>query len=231
MGKRFLVVTKNSAGSIEFHPMKQWLRDHVALIPGKQYRPEQTSRQWLSFLRKSGWQASELEEEVRLVPPELAEDATSLAVIGTPNDDVTEDEEDEAAEFGFEFERQLRDFLANNLGRIPVASKGLRMYKDASGRSGVEYPTEVGPIDILAVDQDGNFVVFELKNSRGPDRTMGQLLRYMGWIRRKMAGEKQVFGVIVAREMDEKLKFAALEVPKVSLMEYEIDFKLKSVAV
>jgi hypothetical protein len=38
---------------------------------------------------------------------------------------------------------------------------------------------------------------------------------------------KDVRGVIVATAMDEKLKYAALVVPGITLLEYEIDFKLR----
>lgn len=89
-----------------------------------------------------------------------------------------------------------------------------------SHRKGIKYQTDVGPIDILAVDEDGNFVVFELKLSRGPDGAMGQLLRYMGWVM------KALDGVIVAKDMDTKLMHASLPVPNVSLLEYDVDFRL-----
>ena len=34
-------------------------------------------------------------------------------------------------------------------------------------------------------------------------------------------------GVIVAKSMDDKSRYAALRVPNVTLLEYEIDFKLR----
>jgi hypothetical protein len=45
---------------------------------------------------------------------------------------------------------------------------------------------------------------------------MGQLLRYMGWVKKTLAGERQVYGVIVAKQMDDKLRYAALPVPNVT---------------
>jgi hypothetical protein len=57
---------------------------------------------------------------------------------------------------------------------------------------------------------------------------MGQLLRYMGWVKKTLAGPHEVHGVIVAKDMDQKLQFAALPVPNVSLLEYEIDFRLRA---
>ncbi len=50
----------------------------------------------------------------------------------------------------------------------------------------------------------------------------------MGWVKKILAGQHEVYGIIVARDMDEKLQFAALPVPNVSLLEYEIDFRLRA---
>lgn len=80
--------------------------------------------------------------------------------------------------FLFPLEANLRDFLIKNLHT--VKNHKLNLYKDDNDRDGREYPTSVGPIDILAIDSEGNFVVFELKLSRGADKALGQLLRYMG---------------------------------------------------
>lgn len=129
----------------------------------------------------------------------------------------------------FPLEKQLRDFIAGNIQSIAVNCEELQLYVDENGRDGVEYPTGVGPIDILAKDKYGNFVVFELKLRRGPDRAIGQLLRYMGWIKQNLAQTTNVKGVIVAQTVDEKLKFAASIVIDVSLFEYELSFQVNPV--
>ena len=69
--------------------------------------------------------------------------------------------------------------------------------------------------------------MFELKLGRGPDKVMGQLLRYMGWVQRNLANEKTVYGVIVAKSIDDNLQYASVPVPHVFTLEYEIDFKLR----
>lgn len=130
----------------------------------------------------------------------------------------------------FALECHLRDFLARNLNTVPIKGQTLKLYADQDSRDGVEYPTDVGPIDILAVDAAGNFFVLELKVNRGPDRTVGQTLRYMGWVTKHLAAGKKVNGVIVAGNIDEKLKYAASMVPNVSLLEYKLRFELSSVA-
>jgi len=139
-----------------------------------------------------------------------------------------EQQEPELEPHQFAMEAHLRDFLAKHL---EVVEKGLTLYRDASGREGIEYPTEIGPIDILAKDKDGNFVAFELKVSRGPDRTIGQIMRYMGWVRRHLSNNRDVRGIIVAQTMDEGLKYAASENQKIKLLQYELSFKLAPVEV
>jgi len=124
----------------------------------------------------------------------------------------------------FPVETLLRDFLARNLQFI---EEGLSLFRDASGREGIEYPTDTGPIDLLAMDKNGDLIVFELKVSRGPDRALGQLMRYMGWVRSQLAGAKDVKGVIVAGKIDDGLKLAASENPKIKLLEYDLSFKVK----
>jgi hypothetical protein len=129
----------------------------------------------------------------------------------------------------FALEGQLRDFIIANLSRVSVGGTRLHLFRDTSGRSGREYQTAVGFIDILAVDDAGNFFVFELKLDRGPDRTLGQLTRYMGWVTANLAEGREVHGVIVARSIDAKLRYAAGVVPGVVLLEYDIDFRLREV--
>ena len=126
----------------------------------------------------------------------------------------------------FALEAQLRDFLASNLASIPVDGKMLRLFVDAEGRDGVEYPSGVGPIDILAVDGAGDFFVLELKRADSSDRAVGQLARYMGWIGQTIGAGRQVFGVIVSQTVSSNLRYAASIIPNVRLFEYRVNFQL-----
>jgi hypothetical protein len=103
----------------------------------------------------------------------------------------------------------------------------LQLYVDAAGRSGVEYPTDAGVIDILATTGERQFVVFELKPDRGPDRALGQLARYMGWVRLTFPDAHGVSGVLVARTINDRLRYAAAVMPNVSPMEYEVRFEVR----
>ena len=58
---------------------------------------------------------------------------------------------------------------------------------------------------------------------------MGQISRYMGWVKTNLAEDKGVKGVIVAKKVDEKLKYASSIIPDLSLFEYELNFKIQEV--
>lgn len=143
--------------------------------------------------------------------------------------DNTEIEDRNEQDYVFPLEAHLRDFLAQNIETIDVDNKKLSLYIDEDGVDGVEYRTGVGYIDILAVDEDGDFVVLELKLSRGNDATLGQILRYMGWIDRNIAQGKKVKGIIVAQSIDEKLRYAVSQVKNVKLFEYKVQFSVQKV--
>src|SRR5207302_1329347 len=137
-----------------------WFRAHPEEIPTGVATNQRTSWQIRSDLKKQGWDVTETQEEVRLLPPEVIGDADIISVVGESDEDEVGDVQEEPS---FALESHLRDFIAQNISTLPLGQKKLRLYVDESGRRGVEYPTAVGPIDILAVDDDGTFYVFELK--------------------------------------------------------------------
>ena len=152
--------------------------------------------------------------------------ANSIAV----TDDLAEEttEEDDLGSRKFAFERDLQNYLVQNLGLL---EPGLNLYEDEDSQfTGVEFPAGQRYIDILAVGTDGAYVVIETKVSRAYDRVVGQILRYMGWIKENLAGEASVRGIIVASEISEDLILATSSVENIRLVEYEISFSLKSVS-
>jgi RecB family endonuclease NucS len=161
--------------------------------------------------------------EVRLSPPgTVGAEAVVDSVLGQEAA-----EEGETARASFALEYQLRDFIAQNLSTIMVEGRHLQLYVDPAGRDGIEFPLSVGPIDIVAVDDSGGFVVFELKRAHSPDHAIGQLTRYMGWVRQTIGKGRDVRGIIVAKDIGNNLRYAASVVPNVSLFEYEVEFHLK----
>jgi endonuclease len=138
------------------------------------------------------------------------------------------DKEAPAGTQEFAYEKDLRNYLGLNLHLI---ENGLHLYEDEDREfNGIEFPVGGRLIDILAVDMDGGFVVVELKVSRGYDRVIGQLLRYMAWIANNLANGKRVRGVIVASEISDDLKLATSLVKDVALWQYKISFQLNRVA-
>lgn len=128
----------------------------------------------------------------------------------------------------FVLEKYLEDFIVSNWSKLDFGEK-LTLYEDADGNSGQQYYAEgVGYIDILALDKNNNFVVIELKKGRKNDEVVGQVLRYIGWVRRHLATKGQdVRGLVIVGEKNQKLEYALEEISsKVQVKRYSINFKL-----
>jgi endonuclease len=146
--------------------------------------------------------------------------------VPSPGDDHDQGEPQGPSEFAYESD--LRDFLAKNLS---IIEPGLQLYQE-EGITGVEFPAGGRFIDILAVDTEKRLVVIELKVSRGYDRVVGQLLRYMAWIEKNHAEPGQrVRGIIIAREISEDLRLACSYLPAVGLYEYQLSVLLQKVEI
>ena len=111
-------------------------------------------------------------------------------------------------------ERVLEDILEQNLEQL---EPGLNLV-------GRQYSTAVGPIDLLAQDGDGQFVVIELKRGRTNDRVVGQVARYLGWVVDRLAGgdDRMVRAVVVGREFDQKFAAAITRIRQVKPYTYDI---------
>ncbi|HET6895242.1 MAG TPA: endonuclease NucS domain-containing protein [Candidatus Baltobacteraceae bacterium] len=146
-------------------------------------------------------------------------------------DGVEEEDESEALQradgMTFALENHLRDFLAKNVSLI---EPGMKLFTEIEGIDGVEVPMGGNrSADLVTVDAGGNLVVVELKVSRGHEKTVGQLLRYVGFTAREYAKGRKVRGIIVASELSSDLCLAveplrpALDV---RLMKYKLTFEM-----
>lgn len=137
---------------------------------------------------------------------------------------------DVEGETAFVLEKYLEDFIVSNWDKIDFGEK-LTLYIDKDGNTGQQYYTnEVGYIDILAKDENGDYVVIELKKGRENDVVVGQVLRYMGWVRKNLASsQEEVRGMIIVGDKDVRLEYALKEIGgKISTKLYSINFKLNS---
>ena len=132
----------------------------------------------------------------------------------------TEQDSEANTDFAFAFESHLRDFISRNLFLLG----NLTLYEN-----GVEYVTDVGRIDVLAQNEIHEFVVIELKLSRGEDAALGQTQRYMGWIKENLSENNVVHGIIIAKSISKKLKYAVSVAQNISLFEYSMHFDVSSV--
>ncbi len=131
----------------------------------------------------------------------------------------------EASQGLFYMEKQLEDFIIHNWQNTELGKKYDLIIEEGELLS-QQYKTDIGPIDILAKDKKtGSHVVIELKRNQTSDDTVGQLTRYMGWVRKELKDVK-VKGVIIAGQYDKKLDYAREMVPNIEVFIYQVDFKL-----
>lgn len=225
MVQRHMIVLPKDDGGIEVYPLKNWLRQNPEHLPPGLDATSSTSHQLRAALRQAGWTMRETPDEVQLIFPGHSMHVVEDVLGGV--DEIDDEVADDAAPY-FSLEYQLRDFLASNLSSIDFGGKKLRLYVDPTGRDGIEYPTAVGPIDILAVDNSGSFFVFELKRAQSSDRVLGQVARYMGWVKQTIGRDVDVSGIIVSKSVSRNLKYARAVVPNVYLFEYTVSFNVSS---
>jgi len=129
----------------------------------------------------------------------------------------------------FALEKHLEDFLIRNWSQTELG-KIFDIYQgDEEGdQGGQQFMTDTGPMDILCRSKDKKtLLVIELKKGRASDAVVGQILRYMGYVKEELAEDGQeVRGVIIAAEDDQRIKRALAMVSNVAFYRYEIDFRL-----
>lgn len=127
----------------------------------------------------------------------------------------------------FAMEEHLEAFLIANWNQTEL-SREYDIYTEDGEVTGRQYRTDTGPLDILCVSKDKKrLLVIELKKGRASDAVVGQILRYMGYVKEILAEEGQtVKGVIIALEDDQRIRRALVMVPDITFYRYEVSFKL-----
>lgn len=127
----------------------------------------------------------------------------------------------------FALEKHLEDFLVQNWAQTELGRK-YDIYEEDGELVGQQYPSDTGPIDILAISKDKKeLLVVELKKGRASDNVVGQIQRYMGYVLEELAEENQtVRGVIIALEDDTRIKRALAVATNIDFYRYQVSFKL-----
>jgi restriction system protein len=130
----------------------------------------------------------------------------------------------------FALEKHLEDFLVENWPQT-LLGKDYDIFEDDGQKVGQQYPTDTGPMDVLAIRKDKKeLLVVELKKGRASDVVVGQVLRYMGYVAQELAEQDQsVRGVIIALDDDQRIRRALAVSPNIAFYRYQVSFKLQKV--
>ena len=142
---------------------------------------------------------------------------------------IIAEQDKEAADAEFGLESHLEDFIIENWDNLELGKK-YSLLDDDGDMISKQYPTDVGPIDILARSKDSKeWLVIELKKGRSGDQVVGQVQRYMGWILRnrvKQGDGESVRGLIILKNTDRKIEYALEVTHGIELMTYSVNFSL-----
>jgi len=111
-------------------------------------------------------------------------------------------------------ERNLEDLVVQQLDVIETE---LRLVER-------QLITRAGRLDLLCQDALGNFVVVELKKSQGTDQVVGQILRYMGWVKEKYP-KSHVRGIVIVGKKDDALTYAIKAAPDIEAKEFKLSIE------
>jgi hypothetical protein len=131
-----------------------------------------------------------------------------------------------SANYALALEKYLEDLLVGQWAWLPWAAT--LEYLSRQMPCG-----DHGNLDILARDKaTGDFVVIELKKDQSDDEVVGQLSRYMGWVKKHRAATEgvKVRGIIVAHEATARLRSAASAFDNVDLYVYGVKIDLQAVS-
>ena len=103
------------------------------------------------------------------------------------------------------YEKHIEDYYITNIKEI---DPNLEVINEPN--YGRQYPTHIGPIDILCKNLiTDEFVVLELKRGHTNDEVVGQILRYMGWVYLNLEkSDKLVRGIIIGKEFSENIDYS-----------------------
>lgn len=140
---------------------------------------------------------------------------------------VTINQEDVENPFTFVMEKYLEDFLVSNWHHTELG-KDFDIFEVDGEKVGQQYPSDTGPIDILAISKDKRTIlVVELKRGKVSDVVVGQIQRYMGFVKDELCEPGQsVKGIIIGLDDDRRIQRALSVTQNIEFYRYEVNFKL-----
>jgi restriction system protein len=140
---------------------------------------------------------------------------------------VVVNEDDVENPYTFVMERYLEDFLVSNWESTELGRE-FDIYQEDGELVGQQYQTDTGPVDILAISKDKKTIlVVELKRGRVSDVVVGQIQRYMGFVKEELLQPGQeVRGVIIGKDDDRRIQRALSVTNNIEFFKYEVDFRL-----
>jgi restriction system protein len=205
-------------GDYEFHKGEEWshrrpVRWYSRLIPRTELSESlQRSAGSIGTVCNISKYADEIEK--------LLSGSRPSTIVST--DDTVEDPS------VFALELHLEEFLIQNW-RSTELGRHYDIFEEEGEMVGQQYPSDTGPIDILAIRKDKKeILVIELKKGRVSDVVVGQVQRYMGYVKEELAEANQtVKGVIIAFEDDIRIKRALAVAANIDFYTYKVQFKLE----
>ena len=124
-------------------------------------------------------------------------------------------------------EKHLEEFIVENWQFLDIG-KQYDLHEKYVDQKRKKYRTDIGEIDIFALSKDKKiYLVVELKKGRASDKVVGQIQRYMGYIKSEIANDQQkVKGLIIGLRDDLGLKHAISINPDIEFRKYQIRFDL-----
>lgn len=103
------------------------------------------------------------------------------------------------------YEKEVEEYYVKNIKELHHDLEVVNI-----PRYGRQFSTHIGPIDILCKDKKTKeYVICELKRGHTSDETVGQILRYMGWVKRHLEeDDREVRGIIVGSNFSEKIDYS-----------------------
>ena len=126
----------------------------------------------------------------------------------------------------FSSEKLLEDELTLRLDAgMPIFGMNLHVYNHKGDYYGRQYPFEMGILDLLCEDENGDLYIIELKKDSGYDDAYVQTAQYLDWFEKAPISKgKRVYGIICLNSPTQALISKVRNDQRMRLFEYQISY-------